>query len=630
MDLNESKDNLFNEFPPVTTAEWEEKIKADLKGADYEKKLIWKTEEGFSVKPYYRTEDLAGLEYLQSLPGEYPFVRGIKKGHNDWIIRQDINTDNLHDSNRIALHAIQCGAEAIGFCAREITTHKQMHQLLNGVDLTRTRIHFIASRSFPLTLELFLYEVSNRGLLPENIIGSLNFDPASFLLLHGDFYVSWENNIDEAVYLIKTIRKRLPGFRTITINGQYFSNAGSTLVQELAFSLASANEYLAALTSKGLEVDAITPLMLFSFGTGSAYFPEIAKLRAARLLWSTLVQQYHPVSPGAAKMFIHSSTSSWNKTVTDPYVNMLRTTTEGMSAAIGNADSISVLPFDKPFREPDDFSERIARNQQLILKEEAYLDKVADPSAGSYFIENLTHSIAFHAWELFKKVEEKGGMIECIKSGFIQDEISMSAQKKQQDLANRKAIMIGTNQYPDLTEKLPEALLNPEPSKGETASTYRKLNIYRGSEAFEKIRLATEAHVVKGNKRPSVFLFTIGNLAIRKARAMFTTNFFGCAGYEIADNDGFCSVEEGTAAALASGAEIIVLCSSDEEYKTIAVEAVTGLKRQKPGAIVMVAGYPKENIESLMEAGVDDFIHIRSNLLETLQKYQKVLIEDRK
>ena len=236
-------------------------------------------------------------------------------------------------------------------------------------------------------------------------MGSLNFDTISYLLLHGDFYQSKQGNFDEAEYLIQTIRKKLQGFRPITINGHLFNNAGATLVQELAFSLASGNEYLAALTSKGLPVDSVADSLQFSFGIGSNYFMEIAKLRAARLLWSTIVEQYHPES---TKMFIHSTTSLWNKTVYDPYVNLLRTTTEGMSAAIGNTDSMTILPFDFPYKNESEFSRRIARNQQLILKEEAYLDKIVDPAAGSYYVENLTNPVAMHSWELFKAIEEKG------------------------------------------------------------------------------------------------------------------------------------------------------------------------------------------------------------------------------
>ena len=623
MDTNDQNKKLFSEFPPVSTSQWEEKINADLKGADYEKKLIWKTDEGINIKPYYRSEDLEGLEYLSSLPGEKPFVRGVKKENNKWIIRQDIYSEDLHESNRIAQDAILKGAGAVGLKVKEITTHKQIQQLLQGIDITKTGINFISSRSYPLTLELFIYEIAHRGLEGVKVAGSLNFDPVSYLLLRGDFYQTKQSNMDEAEYLVNTIHKRIPGFHALTVNGQLFQNAGATLVQELAFSLASANEYMADLTTKGLPAGDVAESILFSFGIGSNYFMEIAKLRAARLLWDTILGQYLPESKEIHRMFIHSTTSLWNKTVYDPYVNLLRTTTEGMSAAIGNTDSLSILPFDFPYKDESEISRRIARNQQLILKEEAYLDKIIDPAAGSYYIESLTNSIATHAWELFKKIEAKGGLIECVKEGFIQDEIEKACLKKDMDIAQRKIVILGTNQYANPLESVSKNIEKLQGTPVDEPSSFKKLRIYRGAWAFEEVRLATEEAVAKGRKKPAAFLFTIGNPVMRKARATFATNFFGCAGYEILDNPCFKTVEDGIKSAILSKAEIVVICSSDEEYTTIAPEAAKGLKAANNDILVIVAGYPKEQVDQLKSEGVDDFIHVKTNVLKFLTGLQK-------
>jgi methylmalonyl-CoA mutase len=623
MEENKTLDFL-TQFPPVSTQSWEEKIFTDLKGADYEKKLIWKSDEGFNVKPYYRSEDLAGLEYLQALPDEPPYVRGVKRSNNDWLVRQDILVSDIEGANRQALDAISRGAKAVGLDASEVSTHKQMSQLLSGIDLTKTGVYFIRSRSYPLTLELFIYEVNHRGEGGELIQGAINFDPISYLLFHGDFYVSWIHNIGEAEYLLTTSQKRLPHFRSITINGHFFQNSGSSLVQELAFSLASASEYLLALTEKGYTADFLSSRMMFSLAVGSNYFMEIAKLRAMRLLWARLVEQYHPETPAAMKTFIHASTARWNKTIYDPYVNMLRTTTEGMSAALGNADSVSVTPFDVAFKGSGDFSDRIARNQQLILKEESYLNKVADPGAGSYYIENLTHSMAHHAWALFQEVEAKGGMIECVKTGFIQDQVMMIRRQKEADIAQRKIVLIGTNQYPNTQETMLNSVEMAVEDES-TESPYKKLTHFRIASEFEMVRLATEKHVKTGNKRPSVFLFTMGNLAFLRARAGFASNFFGCAGYEIIDNPGFSAIAEGVEAAMESRSEIVVICSSDEEYSAIVPEIAKQLKSGNPKICVVVAGYPKEIVDFLKDAGVDDFIHVRSNLLESLKRYQNIL-----
>jgi len=622
MDKSADEKKLFSDFPPVSTTEWEEKIHKDLKGGDYEKRLVWDTQEGFRVKPYYRKEDLAEIEYLDSTPGSFPFVRGLNSGGNDWIVRQDIHTKDAGEANRIAVDAINRGARSVGFNTKELLAKDQTGLMLDGIDPEVTEIHLFGSRSYPLTVSLFMNELDQRKVNKELVRGSLNFDPLGYLLAHGDFYISEENGFEEAVYLLSQLKNELPGFHVITVNGHRFQDAGSTLVQELAFSLAAGNEYLARLTAARFSPDEIAPRITFSFALGPGYFMEIAKLRAARLLWSGIVEQYKPENPDSCAMHIHCVTARWNKTIYDPYVNMLRTTTEGMSGALGNASSISILPFDIPYEEPTGFAERIALNQQLIFKEESHLDKVADPAAGSYFIENMTNSMAIHAWNLFKEVEEKGGIIECIKTGFIQDAIAASRNRKEKEVTQKKILVLGTNQYPNTTETMQDKVSSKQADEEEKPGKYKKIGHFRAGEAFEELRLATEHSVAKGHKTPAVFLFTMGNVAMLRARAGFTTNFFGCAGYRIIDNPGFKTVDAGVEAALKSEAQVVVICSSDEEYGQIVPQAARKIKEQNPGVIVVVAGYPKEKIEEYRSAGVDDFIHIRSNLLEELKIFQ--------
>jgi len=618
MNDNKTEEKLFSEFPPVATADWEKKIIADLKGADYSKKLLWNTEDGLQVKPYYREDDLTGLEYIGRLKKEHPSVFNSGKP-SDWIVRQDILTADIEQANRLALDAVAHGADAVGLDAREITTHKQMSALLNGIDLSHTSVYFTSSKSYPLTLELFFYEVSVQNLGGGAVRGGINFDPLGYLLLHGDFYMTFSNNMEEAEYLLNTIGKRLPHFRPLTVNGHTFQNSGSTLVQELAFSLASAHEYISALIAKGFDIDSIARMMMFHFACGPNYFMEIAKLRAARILWARIIGHYKPKDDSSLRMFIHASTATWNKTVYDAHVNMLRTTTEGMSAAIGQADSIGIGPFDMPFRQPDGFSNRIARNQQLILKEESYLNRMNDPASGAYYIESLTDSLAQHAWDLFRKVEGMGGLIEAVKSGFIQDEIEKNRNRKEADIAQRKTVLIGTNQFPGLNEMMLEKIQARE-AREESAGSYKKLHTVRVSGVIEEIRLATEDFTLKGNPRPEVFLFTYGNLTMMRARAGFAANFFGCAGFAVTDNSGFENIEEGIAAASGKAPSVVVFCSSDEEYMEIALKACLPLKAAVPGLIIVVAGYPKDITGELQIAGVDYFIHVRSNLAETLGK----------
>ncbi|HNW53280.1 MAG TPA: methylmalonyl-CoA mutase family protein [Bacteroidales bacterium] len=642
--MDQNNEKLFSTFPPVTKAEWEERIMADLKGADYQKKLVWKTSEGFDVKPYYRDEDTQGIGTLNVLPGEFPFVRGNNTRSNDWEIRQDIETDDETESNRLAVDAIKRGATGIGMVAADLETEQDVENLLKGINPAEVAIHFGAAPSYPELLRNVAAFAKAHKLPVEKMKGSFDFDPISYLLLNGDFWKSEKSDLGQVATMIKLGKENLPAMKMVNVNGHYFNSAGATIAEELGFSLASGNEYLAQATAAGLSVDDAAQRMMFSFGIGSNYFMEIARLRAARMLWAKIVEQYKPASDASMQMYIHSTTSAWNKTLFDPYVNLLRSTTEAMSAVIGGTQSLSILPFDTFYKDPDEFSTRLARNQQIILKEEVYLDKVVDPSAGSYYIENLTQLIAEAAWKVFLQVEEKGGMVEAVKAGFVQEIIEKSAAQRLEDIANRRLIQLGTNQYPNLNEEMlgqihfaeedeeleeeiyaDEDMEIDEEDEDEAPSTYKKLVLFGGSDAFDQLRLATEQFVEEGNKKPAVFLFNIGNLAMRKARAMFTTNFFGCAGYEILDNSGFQTVDEGVEAAKASNAEIVVICSSDDEYATLGAEIATKLKAANKEIILVVAGYPKEILDTLKQAGVEEFIHVRSNLLQTLESFQEKL-----
>jgi methylmalonyl-CoA mutase len=297
---------------------------------------------------------------------------------------------------------------------------------------------------------------------------------------------------------------------------------------------------------------------------------------------------------------------------------MLRTQTEAMSATIGGTDSLTVAPFDQVFRQPNAFSERIARNQQLLLKEEAYFSMIVDPSAGSYYIENLTDSIANEAWKLFLEVEEKGGYTKALKGGVIQAHVKEASGKRKKDLARRKEILLGTNQYPNNLESVSSEISEERTfTDSEEGSEIEPIQLYRGAEEFEALRLATE----KAAKRPKVFMLTYGNLAMRLARSQFSGNFFGCAGYEIIDNLGFDTVEEGVEAARKAKADIVVLCSSDDEYAEAAPAAFKALNGE---AVFVVAGAPA-CADDLKKQGIEHFINIRSNLLETLQEFNKML-----
>ncbi len=625
--MSKLKENekLFAEFPPVSTAEWEDLIGQDLKGADYRKKLVWQTGQGFDVKPYYRAEDLEGIAATDSLPGEFPFVRGNRVKGNDWFVRQNIRVGRIADTNSKALDILMKGVNSLGFILddKKEYSHDDIDGLCRNIFAEIVELNFVCGLQAENIANIYrtLVDQYNRDF--HKVHGSVNFDPLGRLVVKGNYYESFDQDFDRCRRML-VATEHLPHFTVITVNGRNFHHAGSSIVQELAYSLAAGAEYLTQLTERGLSVDKVAPGMRFNFSVGPDYFMEMAKIRAARQLWAMIVKAYGPSSDDIARMSIHTETASWNITVYDPYVNMLRTTTETMSAVIAGVDSHVVIPFDAAFSDPDNFSERIARNQQLLLKEEAYLDKVADPAAGSYYIENLTARLAEEAWKLFLGIEEKGGYIEAVKEGFIQQQVRDHSATLDLAVATRRISLLGTNQYPGFTERnekyIPASVFHPSDFTEEGAA-FETLKLYRGAQAFEAMRHKTDEYSRK-HKRPSVFLFTFGNLAMRLARAQFSSNFFAVAGFDLIDNLGFKTVDDGVEAALKSKADIVVICSSDEEYAAIAPEIASALKGK---AIVVLAGYPKEIIDDLKKSGIEHFIHVRSNLLESLQHFQKLL-----
>lgn len=616
------KERLFKAFPPVSTKEWKEKIIRDIKGADYSKQLAWKTEEGFKVQPFYRSEDLEKFPHMNVFPGSFPYVRGNEIKNNNWLVRQDIKVDDIENANKKALKIRLQGVDSLGFYLNDIVklNFDNIKHLLENIPIELMEINFKSNR--PLEIVKNIDSLAKKtNLDTDKITGSVEYDPIGDFSLNGRFYKSEE----EDLALLKKLHNsslRLPKFQYLCINATIFNNSGGGIVSELAFSMAMAVDYLTYLTDTGLDIDDVAPKIRFHFSVGSNYFMEIAKFRAAKYLWAKIVNAYGLKSKSNATIYIHCSNSRWNKTIYDPYVNMLRTTTESMSAILGGVNSLSVSPYNSVFETGTEFSERIARNQQLILKGESYFDKVADVSAGSYYIESLTDKLIHGAWGQFLKVDKEGGYIKAFKKGIIQKIIESEASNKDGDIAMRKRSLIGTNQFPNTDESINSDFELPKRNPTVENDGVQPLVIYRGSEQLEELRLSTDKFA-NNNKRPVVWMFTFGDLAKSNARAQFAGNFFGCAGYEIVDNTGFNTVEEGIAAAKDYKPEIVVICSSNEEYKDIAEPIYNALVDE---AVVVLAGYPKKQLDRLKGIGLTNFVHVNSNLLDELKKYQKLLI----
>ena len=616
--MAENKEKLFTEFPPISTAEWKAKVEADLKGADFEKKLVWRTNEGFNVQPMYRAEDIKDLKTTDSLPGEYPFVRGTKT-NNDWYIRQEVLVEDAKKANEKVLDILNKGVDSLGLKFKVEPTVENIATVLDGVYLSAVEVNFECCARKAVTLAKALVEYIKANKAEETFKGSISFNPYKRLLKHGLAFP--EDITTTAVELVKAVAD-VKNLRVLAVDSSMFTNAGAYIYQEIGYALAWGAQWMTALTEAGLSADEVAKRIKFNMGVSTNYFMEIAKFRAARMLWAQIVKQYNPACECSCKMAVHAITSEFNQTIYDAHVNLLRTQTEAMSAVIAGIDSLTVVPFDKQYKTPGEFSERMARNQQLLLKEESDMNKIVDPAGGSYYVETLTVAIAQEGWKVFLAVEDNGGFAAQAEAGEVQKAINASAEKRHTDVARRKEDLLGTNQFPNFNEMANDKL-ELEGCKcccgGEAAGNVEGLNSKRAASDFEELRLATE----RAANRPKVFMLTIGNLAMRLARSQFSSNFFACAGYEIIDNLGFATVQEGVDAALAKEADVVVLCSSDDEYAEFAPEAYKYLNGR---AEFVVAGAPACS-EDLKAIGITNFVNVKSNVLETLKAFNAKLLK---
>ena len=615
--MADSKEKLFSDFVAPTRQEWRDKIEVDLKGADYQKKMVWRTNEGFSMEPFYRKEDVDKLATVNALPGEFPYVRGNRAASNEWHVRQDIKCECPKEANQKALDILNKGVDSLGFIipGKEVSA-EYIDTLLQGIYAECVELNFRTCQRHSLELAKILVAwFKKQGVDPKKVEGSISFDPIGKMIQKGK---DTSDVLAQAKELVETLAD-YPLFRAVSVNAYELTDAGAYSYQDLGYALAWGNEYMQELTEAGISPELAAQNIKFNLGINGVYFMEIAKLRAARLLWAQIVSQYTS-DKEAAKMHVCAITTTYNQTLFDSYVNMLRSQTETMSAALGGVESIVVRPFDMPYEAPTEFAERIARNQQLLLKDECHFDRMVDVAGGSYFLEELTTALAGQAWKLFLAVEEEGGFLAAAKAGTVQNTVNETNATRHANAGKRKEFLLGTTQVPNFTEKS-EGKQPLEACKhcceGEAETGIPALKPSRLASEFEALRLTTE----KAPKVPVAFMLTIGNLAMRQARAQFSCNFLACAGYKVIDNLGFKTVEEGVDKALEAGADIVVICSSDDEYAEYAIPAFKYLNGR---AMFVVAGAPA-CAEDLKAAGIENFIHVRVDQLKTLKEYNAKL-----
>ncbi len=599
-------DKLFNEFQSPTKQQWLDTIKTDLKGADIEK-LVRTTIDGLKINPFYIKEETENLPITNTLPDKFPFLRGYKV-NNDWTIRQDYFFSNANETNSKATKALekQVNRAGFNFGKKFNLNQNDLENLLNGID----NVAFESYENIEVVLDLLKKSTAKPSF------ASINFDPVTYYAFNGTFYKNQEELWNKAGELLSNDKKE---FKTVGINVNHYANAGATPVMQLAFALAIAAEYFSFATEKNISFEKVLANISFNFAVGTEYFLEISKFRAFRYLYAKFVEAYDSNLKDKAKTYVHAVTQRRNKTIYDAHVNTLRTTIEALAAVIGGVDSLNVESFNQVFAKSDDFSERIAVNQQILLKEEAYTNKVVDTAGGSYLIENMTVNLIEKAWELFLKIQENGGFCDSIRSNMISSLVNEIANKELANVETGRISILGTNKFPNRTENLSKLKIEKPCEISDFAiadAPFKTLKIERLSEKFEELRQKVE----KSQSFPKVFLLTYGNVAMRRARADFSGNFFACAGFEIIDNNGFETIEQGIDEAKKSNAQFIILCSSDDMYLDIATKVCNALNNK----VIIVAGNP-ENKNEIEQAGVKHFIHIKSNTYKELVEFQKLM-----
>ena len=462
------KNQLFLEFISPTNGEWKQQVIKDLKGKNFDESLTWVIDENIQVKSYFNADEVRRLP-LNSLQQSQ-----CQKLANIWNNREIIRYTSEKSTNNLIISQLEAGADSFQIDFNGVFELEfEINKLLRNIKISDTPFFFkVENNTLKLVNKLQI-------IAPYHWKGGINND------ILGRYFTTgvYEVNQWEEMAQVLGIIQNFASFKTLIINGNIFHNSGANVTQELAFTLASALEGIDKIAQQDVSLPVIIQKLEFSISIGTNYFVEIAKIRVLKFLWrKILVEGYGLSEQEIPPISIHCTTSSFYNSSLSQHTNMLRATTECMSAIIGGCDSLSVRTYDETFQESDDFGRRIARNISTILKEESYFDKVIDPSAGSYFIEKLTFEIAENAFKLLQEVESKGGIIEAFKQNFIQNEIKRNFEDKQNELLNNEKIMVGVNKFKENNAGSFVEITNPTNSN----LGFDLLKDLRISSAFEK------------------------------------------------------------------------------------------------------------------------------------------------
>lgn len=647
---------LAAEFPTTSVEAWKDSLEKILKGAPFEKKMVVKTYDGIDIQPLYTKADWDADKNPSGFPGSAPFTRGNSaagRSLDGWDIRQThamadksaANDQILEDLERgvtslilqfdDAFRSGKTGTEAPDLAGRGgimIYSKEDLADVLEGVLLDLAGVSLEAGAQSVAAAKMLKDLWADKNIAANQAMGAFNADPLGVLAATGSLPQSVEEALSDMAGLAKDTAANFPHVTAVKVDTSAYYGAGATETQDLAIAMATGVAYLRAMVDAGLSVDDAAKQIVFSFANGADIFTGIAKLRAARFLWAQIVKASGG-SEEAQAMNMHAVTAARALSKRDPWVNMLRVTATCFAGAIGGADAITVLPFDHHCGVADDFARRIARNTQIVLQEESYLNKVIDPAGGSWFIENLTEDYTQKAWSLFQEIEGKGGMAAVITDGSIQAQIAETWQARLKNIAKRKDPVTGVSEFPNILEEKVErsepdyaALIKKINDASETianlavqgtGATADVLPAHRLAEGFEKLRDAADAYADKNGSLPKIFSANMGAIAKHTARASFAKNFFEAGGIQATQNNGFNSADDAVAAFKESGAEVAVLCGADGQYDEMAASFATSLK---------AAGAKKVYLAGRGEFdGVDTSVGMGSDVLGTLQELHTVL-----
>ncbi|MFS0822818.1 methylmalonyl-CoA mutase family protein [Bacillus sp. 1P02SD] len=616
-------------FPSIDYETWKQEAEKSLKGKPIEK-LHKQTYEKITLKPIYTMKDVQEIPFLHDMPGEGSRVRGSKRTgylNQSWHVSQEMDIKMPEDFNPVIKDALQNGQTMIHFtlqpqnCPGEglaLHTEEDIEKAFNGISLAKTPVLIDAQTDLLAFLSLI-----NSYAKTDSLTGTIGMDPLGLLVEKGQLSMEPEAAYDQLAESVKWVMEKQPKLRTILVKGEPYHNGGANAVQELAFTIGTAIEYMSELLDRGLTVDQIASRITFSFSIGSNVFMEIAKLRAAKILWTTIIEAYGG-NEDSCKMNIHARTSAFTKTIYDPYVNMLRSTIEAFSAIVGGIDSLHVSSFDEPIKATDSFSRRIARNTQSILREESFLNKVIDPAGGSWYVETLTNELAEKAWVLVKDIESQGGMLDALREGIVQESISSVLQERQKKVNRRKEKIVGTNKYANIQEKpIPYTKTIATYESNDAVVSIKRISPIRISESFEKLRQASEQYLQTSGKRPKVGLINLGPIPEHKPRADFITGFFEAGGFQVVKNkEGYVTAGDVIEGAKTMNLTTYIICGKDDSYKEMVTEICDEFKKTTPDIKLFLAG-KQENEEFYRNVGINDFIHIGTDCFAFLHHLQQ-------